>query len=955
MVRNVTGTNKYPHPMLPHVEFMCNLFFLAELIIKLGALGARVYLSSAWNLLDLMVVMAAWLPILVGADENEEGGVLGAARAFRVLRPLRTIQRFPGLKRLVETILLSLPQLGNLVILMGMFFLMFGICASNLWSGLLHNRCQGVALGHSSGAPLGALCDIETPASCAEGLQCMGGHSNPSHGTVSWDSLGQSCMVLLQIMTLSSWVEVMHATLDVAGSGGFFFFLVATLLGSYLMMNIAVAVLKVNFATVKSVYEQGDALFCLIDDDDSGALDRFEMQRLLRKVGIFLTEEAVTVIIGKIDGDGSGSISRDEFMYWLKSNDTIAVKLRGQLIDVHVDDVDLGYTGKAVFEQVGELFDSIDDDGSGFLDHHEMQRLLRKMGIDLTEDAVTAIVKIVDVDCSGSICQDEFMSWLKSDGRLATKLCAQLIGHASAELDDDDGGPEPEAGQISEAEFVDYNPMHDIGMPIDDGEERIDEFKEAFSMFDVDGNGTITAEELGKAMRSLGQNPTKTKLKEMIGEVDDDGDGTIDLQEFLVMMARLTDGDGQTRLGNLVNSGQASVRAEWRAPFVRFVELKGFHHFFVGCIIANTVVLALDYHGITPENDANLKFANKVLLGLFTVELACKMLAIPVCILFQDEWNILDAFIVGTGLLELLGDSNGGFTVFRSFRLFRILRLLRLIEVFEPLRQIFVVVTATLSGLGYIICLAFLFIFVFTILGMQLFAGKFEFEHEPKPRAHFDTFAAAFSTVFQILTYDNWHKIMVDAVRSSGRASILYFMAWIVFGPLILLNLLLVIILEEYTKKGHESEAQDEHAMEDLSADLVASLDDDTSADNTSSDGLTSNTSIDGLMEDEEEDDEGNGEGEDQTDAITQFCIFAVVNPWFDRVIIMLILSNCLVMSLQTPDLDPDASFALQLEIADFVFTVVFTVEMAVRIVACVAPHRSPLALTHTARGLVIR
>ena len=160
LVRNVTGTNKYPHPMLPHVEFMCNLFFLAELIIKLGALGARVYLSSAWNLLDLMVVMAAWLPILVGADENEEGGVLGAARAFRVLRPLRTIQRFPGLKRLVETILLSLPQLGNLVILMGMFFLMFGICASNLWSGLMHNRCAGVALGHGSGAPLGALCNI---------------------------------------------------------------------------------------------------------------------------------------------------------------------------------------------------------------------------------------------------------------------------------------------------------------------------------------------------------------------------------------------------------------------------------------------------------------------------------------------------------------------------------------------------------------------------------------------------------------------------------------------------------------------------------------------------------------------------------------------------------------------------------------------------------------------------
>ncbi|KAI6038533.1 hypothetical protein EDC04DRAFT_2693882 [Pisolithus marmoratus] len=64
------------------------------------------------------------------------------------------------------------------------------------------------------------------------------------------------------------------------------------------------------------------------------------------------------------------------------------------------------------------------------------------------------------------------------------------------------------------------------------------QFKEAFSLFDKDGDGTITTKELGTVMRSLGQNPTEAELQDMINEVDADGNGTIDFPEFLTMMAR---------------------------------------------------------------------------------------------------------------------------------------------------------------------------------------------------------------------------------------------------------------------------------------------------------------------------------------------------------------------------------------------------------------------------------
>ncbi len=50
-------------------------------------------------------------------------------------------------------------------------------------------------------------------------------------------------------------------------------------------------------------------------------------------------------------------------------------------------------------------------------------------------------------------------------------------------------------------------------------QEQITEFKEAFSLFDKDGDGSITTKELGVVMRSLGQNPTEAELQDMVRTV----------------------------------------------------------------------------------------------------------------------------------------------------------------------------------------------------------------------------------------------------------------------------------------------------------------------------------------------------------------------------------------------------------------------------------------------------
>lgn len=69
-------------------------------------------------------------------------------------------------------------------------------------------------------------------------------------------------------------------------------------------------------------------------------------------------------------------------------------------------------------------------------------------------------------------------------------------------------------------------------------EEQISEFREAFNLYDKDGDGTITILELGSIMRSLGHTPSDAELQDLINEIDNDKNGIIDFSEFVMMMSK---------------------------------------------------------------------------------------------------------------------------------------------------------------------------------------------------------------------------------------------------------------------------------------------------------------------------------------------------------------------------------------------------------------------------------
>jgi hypothetical protein len=67
-------------------------------------------------------------------------------------------------------------------------------------------------------------------------------------------------------------------------------------------------------------------------------------------------------------------------------------------------------------------------------------------------------------------------------------------------------------------------------------------YKEAFSVFDKDGSGTVSTSELGEIMSALGQNLSAEELDGMVKEVDADGSGEIDFNEFCACMLKAKEG-----------------------------------------------------------------------------------------------------------------------------------------------------------------------------------------------------------------------------------------------------------------------------------------------------------------------------------------------------------------------------------------------------------------------------
>ncbi|XP_074558769.1 putative calcium-binding protein CML18 [Curcuma longa] len=134
-------------------------------------------------------------------------------------------------------------------------------------------------------------------------------------------------------------------------------------------------------------------------------------------------------------------------------------------------------------------------------------------------DEIEKVFARYDANGDGRISASELADVLRALGSPASPA---EIRDMIAEMDADGDG------------FVDLQEFADFHLRGAGGDK---ELREAFDVYDLDGNGLISAEELHRVLKQLGEKCSVKDCKRMIRSVDVDGDGNVDFEEFKRMMA----------------------------------------------------------------------------------------------------------------------------------------------------------------------------------------------------------------------------------------------------------------------------------------------------------------------------------------------------------------------------------------------------------------------------------
>ena len=167
--------------------------------------GPDCYFSDNWNRMDGTLVIISLVDTSITAIVGKKSKIFGMLRVFRLVRalkPLRVINRAPGLKLVVQTLLSSLKPIGNIVLICCTFFIIFGILGVQLFKGLFF-YCDGPDVENQN---------ITNKEEC---LMCE--DNRWINQKYNFDNLGSALMSLFVLSSKDGWVDIMYHGLDAVG------------------------------------------------------------------------------------------------------------------------------------------------------------------------------------------------------------------------------------------------------------------------------------------------------------------------------------------------------------------------------------------------------------------------------------------------------------------------------------------------------------------------------------------------------------------------------------------------------------------------------------------------------------------------------------------------------------------------------------------------------------------
>jgi len=234
------------------------LYFLAaftvEMVLRVLADGFAMhpgsYLRDPWNVLDFLVVVIGYLSLA------ELGAGLGPVRTVRLLRPLRTVGRFPGLKAVVTALIQAVAPLSDIFILWTFMLTLFGVVGVQLFEGRFRFHCvdslgdfdPNLVCGTLQKCPLGSVCTDRDAR--GEFLP------NPNFGVSNFDHFGWAAVSVFQTMTGEGWSFVMKSCVNSMSQGALVYWVILLLIGTFFVIELAAAVIFTSYVRTSSMLDR---------------------------------------------------------------------------------------------------------------------------------------------------------------------------------------------------------------------------------------------------------------------------------------------------------------------------------------------------------------------------------------------------------------------------------------------------------------------------------------------------------------------------------------------------------------------------------------------------------------------------------------------------------------------------------------------------------------------------
>ena len=246
-------------PDLELLLFQFNIFFVAlftfEFLVKVLGMGLRKYFLDGWNLLDFGIVIIGLVAV---ALHGSNVGAVRSLRTLRALRPLRAVSRWESMRITVNSLLNSIPAISNVLLICGLFWLIFAILGVQFFGGTFH-RCVD-AEGERY-----AIDMVNNKSQCLALGEVNPGDYEWINSAINLDNTGNAFMALFQVATFEGWMEVMADSVDARGLNlqpefeanfaAYYFYVAFILVGSFFALNLFIGVIISNFSRLKLMYE----------------------------------------------------------------------------------------------------------------------------------------------------------------------------------------------------------------------------------------------------------------------------------------------------------------------------------------------------------------------------------------------------------------------------------------------------------------------------------------------------------------------------------------------------------------------------------------------------------------------------------------------------------------------------------------------------------------------------